>query len=92
MNTNEITVLTSDKCVNYNVYQNVVFYEIENPDTGRYGLYRNNTDGTNEELISSSPCMNINYFQYFTDDSTLYRTPTFGEISVELFQPLIEEQ
>ena len=98
MNTNEITVLTSDKCVNYNIYQNVVFYEIENPDTGRYGLYRNNTDGTNEELISSSPCMNINitsdytYFQYFTDDSTLYRTPTFGEISVELFQPLIEEQ
>lgn len=97
MNTNEVTVLTSDRCVNYNVYQNIVFYEIENPDTGRYGLYRNNTDGTNEELVSSSPCMNINitsdytYFQYFTDASTLYRTPTFGDISVELFQPLLEE-
>lgn len=91
MATQETTVITSDRCINYNVLNDTVFYEIENPDTNLYGLFRNNTEGTNEEPVADVPCMNINmtteytYFQYFTDEETLYRTSTTGPIHVERF-------
>lgn len=91
METNDITVITSDRCINYNVYNDVIYYEIENPETNRYGLFRNNMYGTNEEQITDSPCNNINitadytYFQYYKDKQNFYRTSTTGPISVELF-------
>lgn len=91
--TGELTTIVNDRCVNYNVRDSVVFYEIENPDSGRYGLYRNNTDGTGEELITETPCKHINmtseytYFQYYNDDENFYRTSTQGPVNVQLFYP-----
>lgn len=89
----QLTVITDDRCINYNVSGSVVFYQIENPDTGNYGLYRNNTSGTLPELIANQSCRYINiaggyaYFQYFADTSTFYRVSLTGPAQAEIFTP-----
>lgn len=91
--TGQLTVIIQDRCINYNVSGSVVFYQIENPDTGHFGLYRNNTTGTAPELITNMSCRYINiagdyaYFQYFTDTYTFYRVGLTGPAQITQFQP-----
>lgn len=88
-----LTVITDERCINYNVSGSVVFYQIENPDTGNYGLYRNNTSGTAQELVANQSCRYINiaggyaYFQYFMDTYTFYRVSLTGPAQPEIFTP-----
>ncbi|MCI9539711.1 MAG: DUF5050 domain-containing protein [Lachnospiraceae bacterium] len=89
----EITVITNDRCINYNVSDSVILYQIENPDTNHYALYRNNTAGTEEELVAKESCNHINiagdyaYFQYFTNKYAFYRVNLLGPLQVEEFKP-----
>lgn len=88
-----ITVITADHCINYNVSGSVVFYQIEDARNGHYALYRNNTSGTNEELINNGSFCHINiagnyaYFQRFNDDYTFYRASLTGTAQAEEFMP-----
>lgn len=89
----ELTVIVQDRCINYNVSGSVVFYQIENPDTGHYGLYRNNTSGTMPELVSNQSCRRIHiagdyaYFQYFHNELSFYRVGLTGSAQPEEFMP-----
>ena len=50
------------------------------------GLYRINTDGSRLEYIAAGEILSVNctslytFFQYYTDEYTLYRVPTSGNI------------
>lgn len=89
----ELTVIDSDRCINYNVSGSVVFYQIENPDTGVYAMYRNNTAGTEKELVADRSCCHINiaggyaYFQYPQDSYSFYRVGLTGPAQPEEFIP-----
>ncbi len=91
--TGAITVIASDHCINYNVSDAVVIYQIENPDNSHYALYRNNINGTNEELIDNGSFCHINiagdyaYFQRFNDDYNFYRVSLTGSPLAEDFMP-----
>lgn len=87
------TVITAGRCINYNVSGSVVFYQIEDPDNAHYALYRNNINGTNEELIDNGSFCHINiagdyaYFQRFQDDYSFYRVSLAGSTLAEEFLP-----
>lgn len=76
------------RCINYNLYGNVIFYNVENDNPA---LYRMNTDGSNIELIKSGSMTNVSctstytFFQLFGTTS-LYRVPTTGPVNVELIR------
>ena len=88
-----LSTITNDRCINYNVSGSAVFYQIENPDTGHYALYRNNIQGTAAELIASGSFCHINiaggyvYFQRFNDEYTFYRASLTGSAQMEEFMP-----
>lgn len=87
----ELTVIESDRCINYNVSGSVVFYQIENPKTDRYALYRNNIAGTEPALVTEGSCCHINiageyaYFQYQSDSGIFYRVSLTEEVQPEEF-------
>jgi len=78
------------KVVNYNVYGNKIFLQVEG-DSGQTGLYRMNIDGTQLEKIASGNITNIHctsqytFFQYYTKQGVLYRVSTTGA------NPVVEE-
>ena len=78
-----------NKVVNYNVYGNKIFFQVESTD-GMTGLYRMNIDGTQIETIAIGNITNIHctskytFFQYYEDQGVLYRVSTSGaDTSVE---------
>jgi len=79
-----IELLSSGPCLNYNVYENKIFF-LKDGDAA--GLYRMNIDGSNLELIASGNFNNVQctskytFFQYFNKPDLLYRVPTTGAIS-----------
>lgn len=89
----DIRVLSSERCINYNISGNVVLYQIENPETGHYALHRSNTEGTDETLISTGSFCHINiagdyaYFQRFQDAYAFYRVSLSGPAQMEEFMP-----
>lgn len=91
--TGALTVITNDRCINYNVSGSVIFYQIENTDTKHFALYRNNIQGTAQELIQEGSFCHINiagdyaYFQQFHDDYTFYRVGLTGSAQAEEFTP-----
>ena len=80
-----VELLTDGRCINYNLYGNKIFYQIEGGD--HPGIYRMNADGSHKELIASGNFTNIHctssytFFQYYEDQGTLYRVPTTGTIT-----------
>lgn len=96
--TMEETILSNERCINYNVYDDYIFYQVENiEDPSQNGLFRMKTDASSKELIVSGNFMNINttsqytYFQYFGQENSLYRTPTKGPANIQLFNPVESE-
>ncbi|MGN0316910.1 MAG: DUF5050 domain-containing protein [Lachnospira sp.] len=73
------------KVINYNVYGNKIFFQVENGDGT--GLYRMNDNGTQIELLATGNITNIHctsqytFFQYCDEPETLYRVPTTGAIT-----------
>lgn len=77
---NTTSVLSGGRCVNYNVYEDVVFYQTEGSQNA---LRRVNTDGSNDILIlagnvDSISCTSQYTFFTFFNNSILYRCPTHG--------------
>ncbi len=72
------------KVINYNVYGNKIFFQVEGEYTG---LYRMNIDGTQIEYIAKGNLTNIHctsqytFFQYFENQGVLYRVPTSAPIT-----------
>ncbi len=96
--TMEETILSQERCINYNVYEDYIFYQVENLDEpNQNGLFRMKTDKSANELVIAGNFMNINttslytYFQYFGQGNSLYRTPTKGPIDIQLFNPVESE-
>ena len=80
----QIFASSDSKVINFNRYGNKIFIITEggtNP-----GLYRINTDGSRLEYIAAGEILSVNctslytFFQYYTDEYTLYRVPTSGNI------------
>lgn len=77
--------LIDGKCVHYNLYGSKIFAMVEGNDI--HGIYRMNADGSQKELIAQGDFNNISctsqytFFQYFGDNTTLYRVPTTGNIT-----------
>lgn len=98
LDTMEKITLSDERCINYNVYEDYVFYQVENlDDSSKNGLFRMKTDGSSNEAVISGNFMNINttseytYFQYFGHGDSLYRTPTKGPVNIQLFNPVESE-
>jgi len=92
----EVQVVSSEHCINYNTNGEVIYFEVENSPSGAFGLYRCDVNGEKVEQISDQACKYINitsdytYFTYFMDDTTWYRVPTQGEGKVEAFEKINE--
>ena len=83
------------KVINYNIYGNKVFLQVESEDGLTTGLYRMNVDGTQLEYIAAGNITNIHctsqytFFQFVESQGTLYRVsttqvhPTVEEITVK---------
>lgn len=73
------------KIINYNVYGNKVFFQVEGGDND--GLYRMNIDGTHVEYVAIGEISGIHctarytFFSYYNNQTTLYRVPTMGSIT-----------
>ncbi len=83
------TVLTTDRCISYNVYNNVIFYQSENTASD-HRLMRMNIDGSNPTTIINGDATSISctsrytFFQLYGSD-TLYRVQTEAGTTVETF-------
>lgn len=79
---NTIEILTRERLDTFNVYGNVIYYQISNLSGA--ALMRMNVDGSDPTLIAEGTYNNINitstytYFYRFGDERTIYCTPTFG--------------
>lgn len=84
-----ITVLTHDRVDFYNIYDQVIFYQKN--DKNSPALIRMSIDGSNPEVVAEGVYNRINttstytYFYPFDEDAIVYRTSTFGPISVDSF-------
>ncbi|MCM1308425.1 MAG: DUF5050 domain-containing protein [Butyrivibrio sp.] len=86
LSTNIRTVISNDRCVLYNVYNGIIYYQAEN--SGNHALYRIKADGSDRTEIISGDIATISCTSKFTffqmhDSTTLYRVPTFGEPTVQ---------
>lgn len=86
LSTNLRTVISRDRCILYNVYNGVVYYQAEN--NGKHALYRIKTDGSDrteiiEGDITTISCTSQYTFFQMYGSTTLYRVPTFGEPNVQ---------
>lgn len=80
----ELLYSSEGKIVNYNVYGNKIFFQMEGDNAG---LYRMNADGTQLEFLASGNLTNVHctsqytFFQYFENQGVLYRVPTSGPVT-----------
>ena len=90
----EIEILTRDRIDCYNLNTDYIFYQkndVENPCFKRMRI-----DGSEEEIIAYGNYTAINvtdryvYFQQFGDESTTYKTPSYGSINVTEFTAALE--
>ncbi len=85
----ELTALTDERVDCYNIYNNMLFYQVNSSSSP--ALMRLNLNSGTRELIAEGTYTNINttsvytYFQPFGQNNILYRTNTFGPASVDDF-------
>ncbi|MCR4739343.1 MAG: DUF5050 domain-containing protein [Lachnospiraceae bacterium] len=88
---NTATRLTDERLDLFNVYGDVIFYQVS--DQNNPMLVRMRADGSEKTAIAEGIFTNINmtayytYFQDFLDPTSLYRVPTTGGSMPELFMP-----
>lgn len=79
-----VELLSSGQCINFNIYDNKIFYQKDGEDAG---LYRMNLDGSNKEHIVTGDFINIlctsqyTFFQFANNPGMLYRVPTSSAIT-----------
>lgn len=72
------------KVIRYNRYGSKIFFIVEGQDAG---LYRMNTNGTQIESIAAGNISSVSctsqytFFQYYNNETSLYRIPTNGVIT-----------
>lgn len=97
LSTQEKTVLSSDKVINYNMSgkYGVIYYQVEN-DTSEHRLCRMSLNGENQTVVSQGNYSKIGItekYTYFYQEAgetvLMYRTPTTGAIDVQDFRPKI---
>lgn len=92
METMEETTIVNKRIDTYNVYGNMVYYQL-NSTSGDAGVYCCQTDGSNEQLIKNGEFCDINitsayvYFREYQVQDVYYCTPTNSTIDVETFMP-----
>lgn len=80
-----LTSRSEGRCINFNIYEDKIFYYVEGDESA---LYRINLDGSDSTLVMNGNITSINctsrytFFQLFGSDA-LYRVPTKGSILVE---------
>lgn len=86
---NTIEVLTDERLDSFNIYGDIIYYQVSSSSAPM--LKRMKTDGSEVTNIASGVFTNINitstytYFNEFSNDFPLYRTPTYGASNVEEF-------
>lgn len=86
---NQIEVITKDRVVFFNVYNNLIFYQTGFTNTPE--LKRMTVDGSAVETIAQGDFNSINvteqytYFKEFGNDTATYYTPTYGSVDVREF-------
>ena len=94
LTTKEKTTLTTERLDTYNLYNDIIFYQVS--DSDRPCLKRMKTDGSNIELIREGVFNNINitenytYFSAYTSEIPIYRTPTTGMVDVSVFTEALD--
>lgn len=89
LSTGENIVLTTDRIDLFNPYGEYVYYQKNS--TTEPALKRIRIDGTEEEIIQEGNFSNINitseyvYFNAFGAPTPIYKTPTYGSVSVTTF-------
>ena len=85
----ELIALTEERLESYNIYGNVIFYQTNSSSSP--ALMRMTLDGSNKEVVAQGVYHRISttsaytYFQPFDDENVIYRTSTFGPVSVDDF-------
>ena len=85
LNTYDTYVLTDEKCVLYNVYNGIIYYQTEGAVNA---MKRMNNDGSNQTVIMEGNITSISctsqytFFQLF-NDNTLYRVETYDGTNVQ---------
>lgn len=86
---NTIEILTDERTDFFNLYGNVIYYQVSSPTAP--ALKRLTTDTLSSEIVAQGVYTGINvtseyvYFTEFGADYPLYRTPTFGAVNVTEF-------
>lgn len=89
MSNDELTALTDERVDCYNIYDNMLFYQANSSSSP--ALMRLNLSNGNREVVAEGNYTNINttsvytYFQPFGAENIVYRTSTFGSVSVDNF-------
>ena len=86
-------VLVDEFVENFNVYENVIYYQVHNDNTDESALMRMNVDDKTVSKVATGEYRDIcitseyTYFHDFSNEISTYRTPTKGDISVQIFNP-----
>lgn len=90
--TGEDITLTTDRVDAFNVYGDMIYYQLDSSSSDA-ALKRMTTDGMNNETIYPGIYCDINitsqyvYFHAFGSDTPVFHTPTFGSVFVTEFTP-----
>lgn len=86
---NAVEILTNDRIDYFNVYDYYIYYQ--KSSASEPALKRMYIDGSNAETVAGGVYENINitsqyvYFSQYDEDVPVYKTPTYGSVSVTTF-------
>lgn len=89
-----VEVLTNERIDMFNVYDNYIYYQVSSPTAP--ALKRMMTDGSAQETVQEGVFQNINitsqyvYFNAFGEPAPVYKTSTFGAVSVTTFDAAMQ--
>jgi hypothetical protein len=89
MSDNVVEVLTDERVDLFNVYDDYIYYQTNSQTSP--ALKRMYIDGTSQEVVADGVYQNINitsayvYFNAFDEPTPVYKTPTYGSVSVSEF-------
>lgn len=89
MASGDSVALTDERIECYNIYNNMLFYQISSSTAP--ALMRMNLDTGETKMVAEGNFTNINttsvytYFQRFDEENAIYRTNTFGSVLVDDF-------
>ena len=91
---NVVEVLTNDRIDAFNVYNDYIYYQTSSKDAP--ALKRMYIDGSSQETVADGVYQNINitssyvYFNAFGEPAPVYKTSTYGAVSVTTFDAAMQ--